>query len=211
MSGTSGPASWLSAVTAATCLVVATVAPVGPVRGQEDGQAQGSADVRRGTCAEPGDAVALLEPVPGGVQAERAPADQDQSDTAAAVVTSVTQVPLAFEELTSEPHIIAVEGSDTGSLCATIGGRLVEDGGVASALLAANGQPVGVVWLQELGLEATMVHVFLLAAVVDGVDASPDPSASPEPSPAASPSGEDGVLPEGEIDPREDIDVDVAH
>jgi hypothetical protein len=220
MTGTRRAATLRSALAGLACLALASVALGEPAGAQQDPPPQGSADVRAGTCAEPGDVVALLEPVPSDVSGNQGPA----------IATSVTQVALPFTELTGEPHIIAVEGG-TGALCATVSGPLAEDGGLASALVDADGQAAGIAWLRELGLEATTVHIFLLAdhmgplGASPGTDASPGPNASPgprpspgpspspdpSPSPAASPSSEDGVLPDGEIDPREDIDVDVGY
>jgi hypothetical protein len=90
----------------------------------------------------------------------------------------------------------------------------VDERGLATVLVDADGDPAGVAWLRELGVEATTIHVFVIterpqADDVTAPDGSPGPTASPTSSPTASPEGEDDAAPGEEIDPREDIDVDV--
>lgn len=188
---------------------LATVSAWGAAGAQEASPAQHPAHIRLGTCAEPGDVVALLVPISAeGVSMAQGPA----------VATSITEVPLPLAGLTGEAHAITIgdPGSDAALLCAAISGPLVDGPGLATALTTENGEAAGIGWLRELGLEATTVHLFLLAEDMAPADeppsprTSPNPEASPSPAPSASPEAEGEVAPEGELDPSEDIDVDVA-
>ena len=101
---------------------------------------QHPADIRVGSCAEPGDAVATLTPlvVPQG--------EAQGPDGATPVAQSATEVPLLVADLLGAPHAVMVHASaeqvGTPLACGEIGGVVGEDGSLTIGLQAMNGGKV---------------------------------------------------------------------
>lgn len=195
----------LAAAIAAVSMALVAVAQPSAARAQ-DGTAAGlEARIRAGDCAAPGDVTALL----GNVALPAATEGPD-------VAVSITDVMQPLSTLLAEPHVVLVQdpASAMGPICGPITGAAVEEDGLATALADAEGRIAGIAWLRELGAEATTVHLFLVAGPISAVEgspaeATPSPSASPAPEPTPSPTDEPGAVPDAEIDPGDDIDVDV--
>jgi hypothetical protein len=206
----------VSASVAVAAAALAAAALGTSVSAQDGADIGPAVEIRGGTCEQPGDVTALLEaldaPPPPGDRAQR-------------IAISLTDVMQPFSDLTAEPQVIVSDASAIGGgpVCGSIAGQAADDRGLAVPLTDGEGSFAGVAWLSELGLEATSVDVFVIvgssvpaglpadgspAPASPGPSASPISSGSPNPAPSASP-GADGVAPGEEIDPSEDIDVDV--
>lgn len=192
------------------------------------------ARVHFGTCAELGDPAAVLVDV--GAEHEDAFASLGPQP-ARPVAVSVTNVPLPLIDPTvaTAPYAIVVDDPSDGLLhaCGDVAGSIDADAGLAITLVTPEGDIAGVAWLTNVGLEATDVHVFVIAAAgpaTEGIgpapDGSPLPDQSPGPDGSPAPDGspdpdrdgdgeidpdpdEIGPQPDVDIDPGEDIDVDV--
>ena len=126
----------LSRLLAGAGLLVA-VAVNGPrVAAQESPQSL-PADIRAGSCAEPGDAVATLNPlvVPEG--------ESQGPNGATPVAQSVTDIPVMVPDMLSATHSVMVyaspEQTGTPIVCGEIGGVVGEDGTLSIGLQAMDG------------------------------------------------------------------------
>jgi hypothetical protein len=173
------------AMAAAAALAAIAVASWSIAAAQDDGadevEPARATEIRGGTCDAPGDVTALLE-------SPSRPSAASQSPT---VATSVTDVLKPFAELVVAPSVIVANAEGLEPTCGALDPGAVAERGTAVPLAGADGQLHGLAWLQELGLDATRVTVFLFAEESD-IEVDPsvptlDPAGSPIPAPGGSP------------------------
>jgi hypothetical protein len=104
------------------------------------------ADIREGTCEQPGGVVADLQPPVVAEGQTRGAKD------AVGAATSFTPAPLILDELLATDHVVTLSSGNDVVACGGIGGTLEDDGSLGIVLRTSKGGgPSGVAYFQATG------------------------------------------------------------
>jgi uncharacterized cupredoxin-like copper-binding protein len=196
----------LIALVAILTLGTVTLAPGAGVFAQATPTAGGAshpAHIHNGTCASLGDVVQPLSNVSDQALNNGTPTAGEMVGSASAipVLSSVTTVQMAFQDIIDGEHAINVHESDEAIqnyvACGDVGGTQIGDTALLFGIAELNGSGLsGVASLNDNGDGTTTVYVYLTQA---GQGGAATPQASPPATPARGQTGGGGQMGENAI------------